>query len=76
MSAQNISYFLLNTSIWQTEIEYRGNLFVSYKSKKNRVIAHFLISNLPNQAQNTHLRQNKKMKSVANVCFIYTCDRF
>ena len=58
MSAQNISYFLLNTSIWQTEIEYRGNLFVSYKSHKNRVIAHFLISNLLNHVQNTHSRQN------------------
>ena len=31
---------------------------VSYKSKKNQVIAHFLYSNLPNHTKNTLSRQN------------------
>ena len=31
---------------------------MSYKSKKNRVIAHYIISNLPNHTKNITLRQN------------------
>ena len=51
------------------ELSFIRSQLVSYKSKKNRVIAHFLISNMPNHTKNTHLRQNI-------VCYILPTEIF